>query len=153
LLCRGGAEKLNGIWEPAIDSGGTNRRAATQRAFLATGKSYAITGWEYAAKALDDYARGWAQMFDDSCTATHVTGEQSSQVLDLRTDCLNEALNGLRAVSDLFAGADAAVVIAAGDAGTAGPRRPAPAPRGDRSRAGRRRKASGSAGAGPGAGQ
>ncbi|HET6284532.1 MAG TPA: serine/threonine-protein kinase [Polyangia bacterium] len=113
VLCRGGGEKLNGIWELASDGSSASRRAASKRAFLATGSSYASTSWEHAARLLDDYARRWAQMFNDSCAATHITGEQSSQVLDLRTDCLDEALNSLRAVSDLFASADGEVVTGA----------------------------------------
>ena len=38
-------------------------------------------------------------MYVDACEATHVRGEQSAEVLDLRMACLNERLDDLRALS------------------------------------------------------
>jgi tetratricopeptide (TPR) repeat protein len=49
-------------------------------------------------------------MYTDACEATHVRGEQSAEVLDLRMACLNEHLRNARALSDVFAAADGKVV-------------------------------------------
>ena len=49
-------------------------------------------------------------MYTDACEATHVRGEQSAEVLDLRMACLNERLGNARALSDVFATADGKVV-------------------------------------------
>ena len=49
-------------------------------------------------------------MYTDACEATHVRGEQSAEVLDLRMACLNERLGNARALSDVFASADGKVV-------------------------------------------
>jgi len=59
---------------------------------------------------LDDYAAKWAGLYKDSCEATHVRGEQSEELLDLRMSCLNDRLSGLRALTDVFSGATGEVV-------------------------------------------
>ena len=38
-------------------------------------------------------------MYVEACEATHVRGEQSAEVLDLRMACLHEWLDGLRALT------------------------------------------------------
>jgi tetratricopeptide (TPR) repeat protein len=49
-------------------------------------------------------------MYKQTCEATHVRGEQSPDVLDLRMSCLNERLNGFHALTDVFADATGEVV-------------------------------------------
>ncbi|HEY2903387.1 MAG TPA: serine/threonine-protein kinase [Polyangia bacterium] len=110
VLCTGNAEKLRAIWELPDDRGPHPRRQAAEQAFLASGKSFAAVSWEKAAKLVDDYARRWIAMSKENCAATYVSGEQSPQVLDLRTDCLDSALGGVQAVADLFMHADGEIV-------------------------------------------
>jgi tetratricopeptide (TPR) repeat protein len=112
-FCRGAADKLQGVWEEAALGPTGGRRAATRTAFLATGKSIAADSWERVAKILDGYATRWQDMFTDACRATHLRGEQSAEVLDLRMECLNRSLGGLRALVDIFARADGEVVVQA----------------------------------------
>ena len=59
------------------------------------------------SKVLDDYANAWAAMYQQTCGATHLRGEQSAEVLDLRMSCLNENLDQLRALTSTLASADA----------------------------------------------
>ena len=66
--------------------------------------------WERTAGILDDYARRWAAMYGESCEATRVRGEQSTDVLDLRTDCLSGNRDSLHALTDLLATADVDMV-------------------------------------------
>ena len=49
-------------------------------------------------------------MYRDACEATHVRGEQSNEVLDLRMGCLNERLVEFRALTSELADANGAVV-------------------------------------------
>ena len=104
---RGGGAAA-GIWEPGADT--TERKAAIHRAFAASGKSYAEQSFAGAARLLDQYVGRWTGMYTDACQATHVRGEQSAEVLDLRMACLNEHLGNARALSDVFAAADGKVV-------------------------------------------
>ncbi|HVV15569.1 MAG TPA: protein kinase [Polyangia bacterium] len=107
-MCRGGGERLAGVWE----AGGqrSSRKDAIHRAFVATGASYAEAAFASASRYLDEYANRWAAVYADACEATHVRGEQSPDVLDLRMACLNERLTDLRALTDVFTTADAKVV-------------------------------------------
>jgi tetratricopeptide (TPR) repeat protein len=107
-LCSGAADRLAGIWEPAGQA--STRKEAIQRAFLATGKSYAQAAFAGASRVFDDYVGRWTRMYGEACEATHVRGEQSSEVLDLRMSCLQEHLESARALGDLFSRADAKVV-------------------------------------------
>ena len=110
VMCTGGKEKLALVWERPADGGPRPHRDAARRAFLATALPGAAGAWDRVSGALDAYAQQWSNMAKESCLATHVRGEQSQQVLDLRTDCLNSALDDLRATTDLFVKADAKVV-------------------------------------------
>jgi tRNA A-37 threonylcarbamoyl transferase component Bud32/tetratricopeptide (TPR) repeat protein len=118
-LCREGGERWAGIWDAG--DAASPRKAAIHASFLATGKGNAELAFSGAARALDEYTRKWRRMYDDACEATHVRGEQSAEVLDLRMSCLQERLNAGSALSDVFAQADATVVDNAVQAATALP--------------------------------
>jgi eukaryotic-like serine/threonine-protein kinase len=107
-MCRGGGEHFAGIWE----AGGarSTRKDAISTAFAKTGKPYAAQAFASVSRALDDYAAKWIRADVDACEATRVRGELSDEVLDLRTECLQERLTSVRALTDLFANADAQVV-------------------------------------------
>jgi tetratricopeptide (TPR) repeat protein len=107
-MCRGGEERLAGIWEAA--GAPSARKDDIRRAFSRTGKSYAGQVFTSVARLLDAYAAGWAKTYTDACEATHVRGEQSPEVLDLRMACLQERLTNARALTDLFTNADGQVV-------------------------------------------
>jgi eukaryotic-like serine/threonine-protein kinase len=117
-VCRGAGEKLEGIWELTGDGA---RRTAVHRAFLATGRGFAEQTWGRVATLLDDYSRRWTALYTDSCEATHVRGDQSPEVLDLRTTCLEGPRGALRALTDLLARADTKVLVEAVNAAQALP--------------------------------
>jgi tetratricopeptide (TPR) repeat protein len=102
-LCLGAEERLAGVWDG-------ERKRSVHAAFAATGKSYANDAYASVERALDDYAARWTRMATDSCQATHVRGEQSAEALDLRSECLDARREGLRALVDVLARADAGVV-------------------------------------------
>jgi len=117
-MCGAAADKLAGIWELGGDGA---RRAAVRRAFLATGRGFAEQTWGRVAPLLDDYSRRWTALYTDSCEATHVRGDQSAEVLDLRTTCLEGPRGALRALTDLFIRADGKVLVEAVNAAQALP--------------------------------
>jgi len=108
-MCGGAAAKLDGMWEV----GDGARRQAVQRAFLATGRDFAEQTWTRVSAMLDEYGRRWTAMYTDSCQATHVRGDQSAEVLDLRTSCLEGPRGALGALTELFTRADGAVLAEA----------------------------------------
>ena len=122
-LCRDPMERLAGIWEPAGSDAKAQhpRRDAVRAAFLATAAPRAADVWERTAAVLDGYATRWSAIYADACQATHVRGEQSAEVLDLRMDCLNRNRDSLRALTDVLATADAEMVDHAIDAANALP--------------------------------
>jgi tetratricopeptide (TPR) repeat protein len=107
-MCGAGAERLAGIWEPAGTA--SPRKAAIHAAFLATGKSFAQQAFVGASRYLDEFVGSWLGMYREACEATHVRGEQSAEVLDLRMGCLHDRLVDLRALTDAFATANDKIV-------------------------------------------
>jgi tetratricopeptide (TPR) repeat protein len=59
---------------------------------------------------LDRYTADWLRMYGDACAATHLRGEQSADVLDLRIACLKERLGRVNALTEVFVEANATVV-------------------------------------------
>lgn len=115
-FCAAAPEKLATAWELPAGKGDGPKHAAVRKAFLTTGKPYAPDVLRGVTKLLDEYSAKWAWLYEDACEATHVRGEQSAEVLDLRMDCLNQRLTGMRALTDVFAGATGEVVEHAIDA-------------------------------------
>ncbi|HVY40594.1 MAG TPA: serine/threonine-protein kinase [Polyangia bacterium] len=113
-LCAAGPDRAATAWSPA-------RRAAVERAFAATGSKNAPRALAGVSSLIADYLTRWGAMYKETCEATHVRGEQSAEVLDLRMGCLGERLSSVRALSDVFMTADPAVVDNAVSAASALP--------------------------------
>ncbi|HEV3032662.1 MAG TPA: protein kinase, partial [Polyangia bacterium] len=100
----GAAAKLAGVWEAPV--GGypvpTPGKERMREAFIATGKPYAAAVFAGASTILDRFAQRWTELYVEVCEATHVRGEQSSEILDLRMACLDEGLEDLKALWRLF---------------------------------------------------
>ena len=90
-LCKGGGDKIAGIWDPRT-------KALARRAFMATRKPYAADAFWNVNRVIESYLESWLGMYTEACEATHARGEQSSEVLDLRMSCLNERLSGVKAL-------------------------------------------------------
>jgi tetratricopeptide (TPR) repeat protein len=70
---------------------------------------------------LDDYSRRWTGMYRDACEATHVRGDQSAEVLDLRMTCLEGPRSAMRALTDVLSRTDATMLVKTVDAAQALP--------------------------------
>ena len=108
----GAAAKLAGIWEAPVRgrAADTAAKLEIRDGFLATEKKYAADAFAKVSAILDRYARDWSEMYADICEATHVRGEQSAEILDLRMASLYECLDSLRALSHVFRQPTAEVV-------------------------------------------
>jgi tetratricopeptide (TPR) repeat protein len=102
-LCQGAEDQMAGIWDQP-------RAEAVRRSFAATGVKHAGMAFSQLRPVLDGYVQAWTAMYTDACRATHVRGEQSTEVLDLRMSCLKHAEVELRSLTDLFSSADAETV-------------------------------------------
>jgi tetratricopeptide (TPR) repeat protein/tRNA A-37 threonylcarbamoyl transferase component Bud32 len=94
--CDGLAARLAGVWDAP-------RRSAVGDALRRQGDPTAAAT---AVRLLDGYTASWLAMHTASCRATHVLGEQSAELLDLRTQCLDRRLAEVRYLTDLLADAD-----------------------------------------------
>ncbi|WP_437677548.1 tetratricopeptide repeat protein [Sorangium sp. So ce131] len=108
-MCAHAEERLAGAWDDA-------RRQKLRAAFLATGAPFAEAAWSATEALVDRYAKGWVRMHTEACEATHVRGEQSGELLDLRMACLAQRREALRALTGVLTSADRAVVERAAQA-------------------------------------
>lgn len=97
VLCRAAPQRMNSVWNPAV-------RAAIQEAFLATGHPLADVVEKRMVAELDRYTTEWAMMRVDACAATHVRGEQSAALLDLRMGCLDRRIQEVEALTQELRG-------------------------------------------------
>jgi eukaryotic-like serine/threonine-protein kinase len=102
-FCQSAGERVNGVWD-------ADTKARVRQAFDDTGKAYAADTFWSVDRLVQDYLARWGAMYTEACEATHVRGEQSADVLDLRMGCLRERLDGAKSLTQLLAHADGAVV-------------------------------------------
>ncbi len=107
-LCTGAEQKLVGIWDDTI-------RQDVTRGLTATGKPQAATVATRVSTLLDQYAQGWVAMHTEACQATRLRGEQTEQMLSLRTVCLEQRLKDVKALTRLLTSADGPLVSKAVD--------------------------------------
>jgi tetratricopeptide (TPR) repeat protein/predicted Ser/Thr protein kinase len=107
-MCSGGGARFAGVWEAGGEP--SARKDAIRQAFTKTGKAFAAQAFVGASKYLDEYVERWTSMYRDACEATHVRGDQSAEVMDLRMSCLSDRLGSVRALTDVLAKADERVV-------------------------------------------
>jgi len=117
--CVSADAKLAGVWELPGQHGRavlSARKDGIRRAFIQTGKRYAADAFALVQSTLDRYVGAWNDMHRDACEATHLRGEQSAEVLDLRMSCLQDRFNEVRALTNVFADANGDVVSKAAEA-------------------------------------
>jgi len=102
-LCAGGPARAAVVWGP-------ERRRAVEQAFTASGHLRAAQVFANTATLIDQYISRWTRMYGETCEATQVRGDQSSEVLDLRMECLDERLSNVKALTEVLTGADKAIV-------------------------------------------
>ena len=98
-LCRGGERHWRDVWND-------QRRAAVTAAFGETGHPAAASHAARAGTALDAYVDAWVRAQRGSCEATHVFGEQSEKLLDVRQRCFDRRHHEARALVQALAGAE-----------------------------------------------
>jgi tetratricopeptide (TPR) repeat protein len=109
-LCSAGPDRLAGTWEAAEGAGPASRRERVRAAILSSGTAEPRPAWDRVSALLDRYAAKWVTAYRDACEATHVRHEQSEEVLDLRMACLGDNVDSARALTDLLAVGDRAVI-------------------------------------------
>jgi serine/threonine-protein kinase len=102
-MCRGATARVADLWD-------SSRQTAVKNRFAETHHATAIGTFATVDRIMRQYVDRWTAAYTDACEATHVRGEQSLDVLDLRMSCLGEELEGARALATTFAEADSAVV-------------------------------------------
>ena len=118
-ICSGGASRFAGVWD--LQDPDSARRQAIKGAFLGTHKAFAAQAYASVAQLLDDYVSRWVGIYRDACEATAVRGQQSQETLNLRMACLDARVANVRALTDVFALADAGIVTNAVGAANALP--------------------------------
>jgi tetratricopeptide (TPR) repeat protein len=96
-------ERIDALWNDA-------RRATVDQAFNASGSGNVDRAREAMNERLDAFVESWAAEYRSACEATHVLGEQSAELLDLRVACLDRRLRDVDALVSLFEDADAPTV-------------------------------------------
>jgi tetratricopeptide (TPR) repeat protein/predicted Ser/Thr protein kinase len=104
--CAGGPAQLGAAWDKG-------RRADVHAAFTASGAPGADHSWKQVEGALDGYAARWLDGYRDVCTATAVRHEQTDEVHDLRSDCLDDRRRELDALTRALSHADRDAVFGA----------------------------------------
>jgi eukaryotic-like serine/threonine-protein kinase len=100
--CEGGEARLAGIWDAPA-------RQRVRDGLLASKRRHAAETSRRVADELDRYTADWVARRREVCEATEVRHEQSSGAFDLRMQCFTERLASLRALTSLYASADAAI--------------------------------------------
>jgi eukaryotic-like serine/threonine-protein kinase len=99
--------RLRGAWDAALAA---QVEDAFARSLPAAARAAGADSARRVRGALDGYADAWVAMRVDSCAATHERHDQSMALLDLRTHCLDQRREALRALTALLARSrDAAV--------------------------------------------
>ena len=96
-MCRRSGAPMAAVWNE-------DARARISSAFAATGRANAADTATRVAAALDAKATDWTAMRIEACEATHVRGEQSPQLLDLRMRCLDRKRSRMSALIALLSG-------------------------------------------------
>ena len=82
------------------------RRATATAGVSAVEGEHIDPTWSRAVATIDAYGEAWIQMHREACEATHLRGEQSTRLLELRNNCLQERLDELDALAASFSEAD-----------------------------------------------
>jgi serine/threonine-protein kinase len=95
---------LSGVWDPM-------RAGVVRAAFARTGNPRASETADRVIPVLDAYSRNWVAARRRACEATHVHGDQSAELLDMRVACLDRNLLDARAVVDNLATASKPALV------------------------------------------
>ncbi len=94
-ICLDGPDRLAAVWNE-------QRADGLDAALNGLRQPGVATAWQSARSIVDRYGEDWTQMYTEACEATHVRGEQSARLLELRHSCLQERLDEIDAWADLL---------------------------------------------------
>ncbi|HEY0138447.1 MAG TPA: serine/threonine-protein kinase [Nannocystis sp.] len=100
--CREAPAQPQDLWDDP-------QKQRVREAMHATGAPFAEEVWQRVDLRLDRYATAWAAEHAAACEE-HLTGTQSSHILDLRNLCLARRQSQVSQLVDIFNGADRVVV-------------------------------------------
>jgi tetratricopeptide (TPR) repeat protein len=101
-MCADAGDRAAEVWN-------ASRREQVSKAFART-EVASETILAKLGPQLDTYADRWRLAAEDNCAATHVRESQSEALLELRAQCLDQKLDELDALLEVFGTADAATV-------------------------------------------
>ena len=93
--CADDVGRMAATWSPAV-------RQRVQQAFLAGGKAYAPAAFAEVARVLDGYQRSWSEMRLEVCEAARTAPAQATELVGLRSLCLDGRLSQMRALVRAF---------------------------------------------------
>ncbi|MGV3623205.1 MAG: protein kinase domain-containing protein, partial [Archangium sp.] len=103
MVCAGMERELQGTWDPA-------RKEKLRDAFVSTGLSYAGDAWSRTEHAIDAWAAEWVVASREVCEASKLREEDSAELTELKTACLDERRQQLKALVSIFEAPDHDVV-------------------------------------------
>lgn len=106
MVCAGTERELAGTWDAA-------RKAKLKDGFVATGLSYAGEAWTRTERAVDAWAAEWVMASREVCEASRLRNEDSPELTELKSACLDERRAQLSALVSLFEAPDHDVVNSA----------------------------------------
>jgi tRNA A-37 threonylcarbamoyl transferase component Bud32 len=96
--CKGAERRLTDVWD-------AQRIRTVGRAFMKSGMPRAGIVFTEVERRLDRYSQDWVTMQTEACEAAHTGGDRA--LLELRVQCLDARLLGLRHLTDRLARGDA----------------------------------------------
>jgi tetratricopeptide (TPR) repeat protein/tRNA A-37 threonylcarbamoyl transferase component Bud32 len=94
--CADARDRLRGIWDEA-------RRETLREVVLGSELPYATATWSQTEQGLDAYAARWIEVHVQTCEATEVRREQSSEMMNAKMGCLAQRRRALAAFVDVVA--------------------------------------------------
>ena len=95
LRCRGARARIEEVWTPST-------RARVRAGFESTGLPYARNAWMGVEQTMGGFITRWSTLYEQTCEATFIWGEQSERLLDRKMDCLRQQLDKVKALLALF---------------------------------------------------
>jgi serine/threonine protein kinase len=99
VACEGMERHFEGVWDQAT-------HVEVRAAFEATKKPYWQTIADSVSGELESFRADWVAKREEVCQATHIHGDQSDELLELRMRCLDRRLRAVGAVVERLRGAD-----------------------------------------------
>ena len=102
-VCANQKARLAGVWDK-------EKRSLVRDAFQEAAGGAGQTAFDALVPTLDAYGTAWVAQQTDACRAARIRGEQTLEMLSVRTACLDARLGELRALVEVLEHADGPAV-------------------------------------------